>query len=403
MNALPDEVLERILSYAAQQATPRSLRDFSLVSKRFASLIHLREVRLQSAMEASRFEGCVANDPAAARRVRRLFLVANGEAKDSLTVSPPAGRRGQRRITAPTSMDADLLVRLCTLLPGLQELILREIDLSALRRRQFGFAAHLSHLTSLVVSSPRMANGNPDPKRRLNLHTLGMILQDLPQLEHLGLCGVRGTSSALRGLKPPACRLVSVGLFSPSGVTGAHLQWLLMATTAADSLRTLAFDLDESVRPSQLSAVKWALLPVRHVYINSDNTRAIAVPSLRTFRTSMPFDALPELLGSFPPGRFVKVVDASPPHSGILSSDRALKYLNDSIASISTTKAATARASATGRASTHGSLPRIARRLEELQHLGRDALEGEQDSRDDESMLGDPLLPEQFRELRRVQ
>ncbi|GAA5860978.1 hypothetical protein JCM3774_003211 [Rhodotorula dairenensis] len=333
---LPDEVLERILDYAVYDLSPPAAVALALVSKRFAAFVHLRQIRLRSASAALRLEQLLTERPSAAQRVKTLVLV--NDSQGTLSPLPLASRRGSR--STPASFDADMLVRLCAHLQGLGVLVLRELDLSALRRRQLGFAVQLSHLHSLVISSPSPDQQSGASARQLNLNILGRIVQDLPHLEHLAVRGIRGTSSALRGLAAPSCRLVSFGLFSTSGVTGSHLQWLLAGTTASDTLRTVAFDLGESVRPAQLSAVKWALLPVRHVYITSSNTKAIAelphhFPSLRTYsyRTPSRFDALPELLRSLPAERRIDVFDASPDQGGFLYSRRALGWI---LAAVST-------------------------------------------------------------------
>lgn len=395
---LPDEILERILDYATLESPPRSAVALSLVSRRFALAVHLRNVRLRSGNAASNFEQLIAANPDAGRRVKRLVLEAEPKRE------PPPSRRQRRGDVKPSALDVDTLVRLCAHLTQVGTLVLRELDLSALRRRQFGFAARLSHLHSLVLSSPPSDAGDSDPARRLSLYTLGMILQDLPQLEHLGLRGVRGSPTALRGLTPPLCRLVSCAIFSTSGVTGAHLQWMLSATTASDSLRTVAFNLDESTRPAQLSAVKWALLPVRHVYVTSRNTRAIAAlpqhfPSIRTyaFRTPADFDAFPELLRSLPAGRRVDIIDTSTPHGGVLGSRRALGWLLDLLPTASSALASHAFSSENGASLSYASFRRIERRLGGIETRTRGSLENGRPLKERESAaLVEPLLPPRF-------
>lgn len=400
LTKLPNEILERILDYAILESPPRSLVALALVSRRFALAVHLRHVRLSSANAASKFEQIIAANPDAARRVKLLVL----EAERMRTRASPPSRRQRRGHMKSTALDADTLVRLCTHLSQSGTLVLRELDLSTLRRRQFGFAARLSHLHTLVLSSPPSDSGDSDPARRLNLYTLGMILQDLPQLEHLGVRGLRGSPSALRGLTPPVCRLVSCGIFSTSGVSGTHLQWILSATTASDSLRTVAFDLDESTRPAQLSAVKWALLPVRHVYVTSRNTRTLAAlpqhfPSIRTyaFRTPSRFDAFSELLRSLPAGRRIDILDASAPHGGLLESRRALGWLLDVFPTPSGAWQSHGSSPENGASLSHASFRRIHRQLGDLETRTRGSLEHERNSKGrGQAEYVEPLLPPRF-------
>lgn len=399
LTELPDEILERILDHASLASPPRSAVALSLVSRQCALAVHLRNVRLRSGNAASKFEQIIAANPDAGRRVKLLVLEAERMRE------PPPSRRQRRGDVKPTALDADTLVRLCAHLTQVRTLVLRELDLSALRRRRFGFAARLSHLHSLVLSSPPSDSGDGDTARQLNLYTLGMILQDLPQLEHLGLRGVRGSPTALRGLTPPVCRLVSCGIFSTSGVAGAHLQWILSATTGSDSLRTVAFDLDDSTRPAQLSAVKWALLPVRHVYVTSRNTRAIAAlpqhfPSIRTyaFHTPSRFDAFPELLGSLPAGRRIEIIDASsPPHEGVFGSLRALGWLLDVLPTASSALPSHAFSSDNGASLSNASFRRIHRQLGELETRTRSSLEhGGPVKGHGSAAVVEPLLPPRF-------
>lgn len=406
LTGLPDEVLQRILDYAIAESPPPSAVSLSLVSRRFALAVHLRNVRLSSGNAASKFEQIIAANPDGARRVKTLVLEAE---RERTRVSPPT-RRQRRGNVQRTELDADALARLCAHLSQIGTLVLRELDLSTVRRRQLGFAARLSHLHSLVLSSPPAESGDSDPARRLNVYTLGRILQDLPQLEHLGVRGLRGSPSALRGLTPPVCRLVSCGILSTSGVTGAHLQWILSATTASDSLRTVAFDLDDSTRPAQLSAVKWALLPVRHVYITSRSTSAIAAlpqhfPSLRTyaFRTPSKFDAFPELLSSLPAGRRIDAIDASTPDGGLFASRRAIGWLLNVLSTASSARQSHGVSSENGASLSYASLRRIYRRLGELESPTRGALKREKASEDrGHADQVEPLLPPRFRELRHI-
>lgn len=389
---LPDEVLERILEYAVYGSAPSAVGAVSLVSKRFAAIIHLRHIRITSASAALRVQQLLIEHPAAARRVRTLVLV--NDVRETVPPLAPS-RRGR---STPPSLDADLLARLCVRVEGIDALVLRELDLSALRRRQLGFASRLSHLRSLVVSSPAPEERSGSSTHYLNLYTLGRIVQDLPHLEHLAVRGIHGKSSALRGLTPPVCRLVSFGLLSSSGVSGVHLQWLLTETTASDSLRTVAFDLDGSVRPAQLSAVKWALLPVRHVYVTSRNTSAITglpqhFPSLRTyaFRTPMRLDTLPELLSGLPAERRIDVCDASTPHGGALCSRRALGW----ILAVMSTRADPGQGGSCSnvrdRSPTYVLLRRIFRQLQELKESATRAVP---DRRHGDPITLEPLLPD---------
>lgn len=313
---LPVEVLQRIVSYVAAESIGRAAAaQLSLVSRRFADAAHLRIVQLRSAKSAEIFAEILSASRIAADRVRRLtFKVDEG----SSTQESKTRRRKRGSTISP-----DQVARICDGLRYLEVLALRSVDLSALRRRQMAFTASLAQMHTLLVASPQPDEG-ASKAPHLNLHTLGMLVTALPSLRHLCVRGIRGSSASLRGVPPPSCCLVSLALYDLVDVTSAHLAWLLASTTREDSLRQLAFELFETARPAQWSAIKWALLPVREVYVTSPSANAIEklpqhFPSLEAYHfcTTAPVN-LDGLAASLPAKRRTRLYDHSSARGGTL-------------------------------------------------------------------------------------
>ncbi|POY73306.1 hypothetical protein BMF94_3640 [Rhodotorula taiwanensis] len=322
---LPVEVLQRIVSYVAAESIGRAAAaQLSLVSRRFADAAHLRIVQLRSAKSAEIFAEILSASRIAADRVRRLtFKVDEG----SSTQESKTRRRKRGSTISP-----DQVARICDGLRYLEVLALRSVDLSALRRRQMAFTASLAQMHTLLVASPQPDEG-ASKAPHLNLHTLGMLVTALPSLRHLCVRGIRGSSASLRGVPPPSCCLVSLALYDLVDVTSAHLAWLLASTTREDSLRQLAFELFETARPAQWSAIKWALLPVREVYVTSPSANAIEklpqhFPSLEAYHfcTTAPVN-LDGLAASLPAKRRTRLYD----HSSAREWDTAAAMLSNPI------------------------------------------------------------------------
>lgn len=322
LDRLPNEIQERIFACVHHGEDVEALVRVSQVSRRFAAALHLRNARIRTEGAARRFIERI--DSSNSGRVRNLVVEHRPVATKSSRSSP------RRRNQTSDGVSCAFISRLCGTLPKVEVLTLRGIDLSGLRTRQLGSALSAGTLCSLVISSPVGPDAPTSDELRLSVHTLACLLRDLPELKHLGVRGMRGSPSSLRGLSPPSCRLRSLALFDLHGVSAAHLAWLLASTTKADSLKQLAFELDPRWRPYQLSALKWALLAVEHVAVTTFNPRAVAklpqhFPSLRSyaFRTPGTVDS-GDLLTSVPWGRPVRIHDASARGCAIGSTVRSL-------------------------------------------------------------------------------
>jgi hypothetical protein len=109
-----------------------------------------------------------------------------------------------------------------------------------------------------------------------NWRRLKVLMQDLPQLEHLGVRGLRGSPSALRGLTPPVCRLVSCG-----------------ELCRARRFVEIERDGAERVGRGRRGQDPLKMCAIRHVYVTSRNTRTLAAlpqhfPSIRTYAFRTP-------------------------------------------------------------------------------------------------------------------
>ncbi|GAA6058996.1 hypothetical protein JCM10212_001706 [Sporobolomyces blumeae] len=259
---LPPEVLHRIAEYAQLDPDNVSLSALALVSRAFGS-----------AVRSYRSTHLVVRSTTAVRRIQHRRAKNTGAVR-SITIERGTRTRrepakvGRRKHNSDddAAVTADDLVKLCSLDSGIVELHLREVAFSTLRRRQVGFASSLGNLRSLSISG--RVDGD---EGGFHLHTVGQIVGAIPTLRHLALRHVRVAPSSLAGLAPPLLlRLTSFALHSTPVPSPAQLSWLLDASTRAESLRSLAFDLRDGTRPSQLYPVFWSTLTVRTLSLTSD-------------------------------------------------------------------------------------------------------------------------------------
>jgi hypothetical protein len=193
-------------------------------------------------------------------------------------------------------------------------LCLEEPAFTTLKRRQLGFASRLSSLRALSIAGSGAG---------FNLHTVGQILQDLPQLEDLRLAAIQAFPAALKALPRPKCRLRRFTLHSSPAASPQQLEWLLAASIDADSLRHLAFDLAD-IPPSRLGGLRWAATPVRSLHLITNNACALEklaqhFPSISTYTFSTNSTPEPLLLLSScgTSANFQQLVDRSAGQGGV--------------------------------------------------------------------------------------
>ncbi|BGP49628.1 hypothetical protein JCM10450v2_005529 [Rhodotorula kratochvilovae] len=285
---LPDEVLQRIVDHVQATSTPAEIAQLAVVLPSQVSLaLHTQPV-LASSISVQQYLQRLNGDKGIAGLARVLKLQRGTR---MVRRAPGRGRKAKEE-QVEDAVTPEQLVLLAQRLSGLVELHLLEPSFDTLRRRQVDFASNLPHLRVLSIVG---RSGASD--RAFSLHTVGQILQDLPNLAHLALRNLHCYPSALAGLSPPACKLSSFALFSSPAITPEQLRWLLKPSIYADSLRSLAFDIPPHLPPSHLSSVKWAATPVTRLAVTSSRPEVVEglpqhFPSLRryTFCSPAPVD-----------------------------------------------------------------------------------------------------------------
>ncbi|BGP33425.1 hypothetical protein JCM10296v2_005226 [Rhodotorula toruloides] len=320
---LPRDVLERILSFVQHASTPARFARLALVSPVLRPLVDqflFRYLDFSTSGGVRAFLEKVEDGTQPAGDARTLILRRSD-------VEAQTGRGSRRRgAQANESCSDEDLLRLCSICVGLEELRLEGPAFTTLKRRQFGFASNLSSLRILSIAG----NG-----AGFNLHTIGQVLQDLPQLEELDLKRIQAFPAALKALPRPLCRLRRFTLHSSPAVSPQQLGWLLSASIEADSLRHLDFNIAD-IPPSRLGGLRWAATPVQHLCLSFSNTHAVEklaqhFPSLTTFAfaTSGHPDAFKLLSSCGTSATFEELVDRSDSEGGLHSLElaSALLYL----------------------------------------------------------------------------
>ncbi|BGP25864.1 hypothetical protein JCM10295v2_004804 [Rhodotorula toruloides] len=314
---LPSDVLERILSFIQYTSTPAQFARLALVSPSVRTLVNRLVVRnpvFSTTGGATAFLAKAKNVTLVASDVRALVLRRKESAPSRI------------RFKADESCSEEDLLRLCSVCTGINELHLEETAFTTLKRRQVGFASNLSSLRILSIAGSGAG---------FNLHTVALILQDLPRLEDVALKRIQAFPAALKALPPPTCRLRRFALHESPSVSPKQLEWLLAAAIEVDSLRNLAFDIAD-IPPSRLGGLRWAATPVRSLRLTSSELHAVEklaahFPSLSTytFATSGHPDVLTLLSSCGKSASFQQLVDRSVGDNGLqlLELASALLYL----------------------------------------------------------------------------
>ncbi|BGP09435.1 hypothetical protein JCM10049v2_005305 [Rhodotorula toruloides] len=320
---LPRDVLERILSFVQYASPPAQFARLALATPSLHTLVDqllVRNLVFSTSGSVQAFLARVEAGSNAASDTRTLVL-----RKSDVEAQSGRGTR-RRRGEANESCSEEDLLRLCLACVGLEELRLEGPAFTTLKRRQLGFASNLSSLRVLSIAGSRAG---------FNLHAIGQILQDLPQLEELDLKRIQASPAALKALPRPLCRLRRFALHSSPAVSPQQLEWLLGASIQADSLRHLDFDIAE-IPPSRLGGLRWAATPVRSLHLTSSNMRAVEklaqhFPTLSSFAftTSGHPDAFILLSSCGTSATFEELVDRSDSRCGLppLELASALLYL----------------------------------------------------------------------------
>ncbi|GAA5855850.1 hypothetical protein JCM9279_003338 [Rhodotorula babjevae] len=285
---LPDEVLCRILR-ELHAVAPAQLASLALVLPTQLRQAVLARPIFTSSAAVQRYLDCVQGGNKALAAGARVLTVQRGS-----RTMPPAAAKGRRAKVEPVedAVTPEDLARLAQKLVYLVELRLVEPAFDSLRRRQVDFAIHLPHLRSLSILGRKGGS-----RHGFNLHTVGQILQNAPNLVNLALRDLNPFGGALSGLAQPKCRLASFALFDTPSIKPDQLYWLLRASIYADSLRSLAFETPPDIPPSHFAPVKWAATPVTRLAVTSARPQVVEgiaqhSPSLRhfAFRSSSPVD-----------------------------------------------------------------------------------------------------------------
>lgn len=302
---LPAEVIHAILYYVPPGFVPSLAlvsRPWQLETRRFL----LTNCAVTSATQARLLLRTLQDDPSLRISCRAITLSRGSTWKEVL-----GAKRGQV-VRIEDAVEPDDLVLLAGALPEVEELHLRELSFSSLRRRHVQFASPLARLSALSIS------GSPGAGS-FNLVTVGQIVTSLPQLKYLALRHIHVHSSALEGISPPTFQLHSFALFSTPHLEPRHFRWLLRTTSHAESLRHLALEWNES--PRIINPVRYVVLRVTKLSLSTripGTAEAFVMhcPSLRdlTIKTTCLVDVrvfsnLETPLRSF--------VDRSPPGGGV--------------------------------------------------------------------------------------
>ncbi|KPV74279.1 uncharacterized protein RHOBADRAFT_54122 [Rhodotorula graminis WP1] len=278
-SVLPDEVLSRIL-HELHAVAPGQVASLAVVLPTHVRQATLARPVFTSSHGVQQYLTRVHSGDSDIVERARVITIRRGSRR-----ALPAAGKGRRAKGEPVedAVTPEDLVRLAHTLKRLVELRLVAPAFDSLRRRQVDFAANLPHLRSLSIVG--RAGGS---SRGFNLHTVGQVLQNAPNVVDLALRHVNSYRGALGDLAPPSCRLSSFALFDTPSITSDQLSWLLQASIDVDSLRTIAFDLSPDVHPSHLAAVKWAATPVNRLAVTSSRPEAVEgiaqhFPSLRQF------------------------------------------------------------------------------------------------------------------------
>ncbi|GAA6050676.1 hypothetical protein JCM3770_000887 [Rhodotorula araucariae] len=314
-SVLPDEVLQRIVDEFQVTSTRAELVQLALALPTPVSLALRTRPVLASSTSAQQYIRHIDEDKSIAL-FPRILTVQRGTA-----IRRRAAGRGRKakHEEVEDAVTPEQLVQLAQRIKGLVELHLLEPGFDVLRRRQVDFVSNLPHLRSLSIV------GRTGPADRgFSLHTVGQILQGLPNLADLALRNLYCYPTALAGLSPPASKLASFALFDTPFITSGQLHWLVKSSIYADSLRSLSFDVPPHMPPSHLASVKWAATPVTHLAVSSSRAKVVEglpqhFPSLRQYAFRSPTTVDPHsLLRSCASSGSVEVIEDRSMRGGVV-------------------------------------------------------------------------------------